>query len=197
MPAPNSFVVVAIAASAGGISAIKEVLASLPAATSAAFLVVQHLAPAHISLLAQVLGRATPMQTREAHEGDIVREGLVLVAPPDQHLTVRTDGTVALTHTTRIHHVRPSADVLFESVGLAFGPRAIAVILSGTGEDGAHGAEIIKQHGGQVIAQREAAGLFYGGMPDAAIRAGVVDAVLPADEIGAAIGAIVAQHIGL
>jgi two-component system chemotaxis response regulator CheB len=195
--ASNSYVVVAIAASAGGIPAIGEVLSSLPKDLSAAILIVQHLAPAHISLLPEIFGRFTAMPTMEAHSGDTLQPGMVLIAPPDRHLTVTPDGTVCLTSSERIHYVRPSADVLFESVAEAFGPRAIAVILSGAGEDGAHGAEIIKHHGGSVFAQRGMDARFFGGMPEAAIRAGVVDSVLPAGEIGPAIGVLAARQVGL
>lgn len=192
--ARDSFVVVAIAASAGGIPAIGEVLSFLPEHTPAAFLIVQHLAPTHISFLPEVLRRYTRMPIVSAREADTLHPGVILVAPPDRHMRVNPDGTVSLTEAAPIHHVRPSADVLFESVAEAFGPRAMALILSGTGEDGAHGAELIKSHGGMVLAQRDSGATFFSGMPSAAIRTGAVDSVLSAREMGAAIDAFAGGH---
>ena len=197
MAARDSFVVVAIAASAGGIPAIRELLSTLPANISAAILIVQHLAPSHISLLPEILGRFTGMRTIAARDGDSLERGVILVAPPDRHMIVNPDATVSLTQSAPVHYVRPSADVLFESVAEAFGPRAVAVVLSGAGEDGAHGAEAIKRRGGLVLAQRESAAVFFPGMPEAAIHTGVVDGVLQASEIGTAISAFAARQIGL
>jgi two-component system chemotaxis response regulator CheB len=106
----------------------------------------------------------------------------VYLAPPDEHLLINGDGTVTLTHTELVNFVRPSADLLFESVAAAYGERAIAVVLTGTGHDGSLGVTAIKQRGGTVIAQDESSSEFFG-MPSAAIRTGAVDFVLPLDEI--------------
>ena len=187
MAAPDRFIVVAVAASAGGIPAIGQFLSSLRADVPDAILIVQHLAPAHVSMLPTILGRYTRMPTLEARDGVFLERGAVWIAPPGRHLVVNLDSSLSLTDSAPIHYVRPSADVLFESVAQTFGPRAIAVVLSGAGQDGAHGCEVIKQHGGIVLVQRECGDVFFSGMPDAATRSGVVDAVLPAREIGRAI----------
>ena len=92
------------------------------------------------------------------------------------------DGTLSLTQSKLVHFLRPSADLLFESVAASYGERAIAVVLTGTGSDGAMGVQAIKKMGGTVIAQDEAIAEFFG-MPSAAIHSGRVDFVLPLDEI--------------
>jgi two-component system chemotaxis response regulator CheB len=152
--------------------------------------VVQHLDPRHRSLLAQILGRRTGLLVREAVDGARLRNGEVLVAPPDRHLLVNADGTVSLTQSELVHFTRPSADLLFESLAAAYGPRAIAVVLTGTGSDGSMGVTAVKKRGGTVIVQDEASSEFFG-MPSAAIRTGVVDFVLGLDEIPGAIQVLV------
>lgn len=111
-----------------------------------------------------------------------LQPGHIYMAPPDRHLLVNRDGTVSLAHTELVNFVRPSADLLFDSVAAAFGERAIAVVLTGTGKDGALGVTAIKDRGGTVIVQDEATSEFFG-MPSAAIQTGKVDFVLSLDEI--------------
>ncbi|HYM50968.1 MAG TPA: chemotaxis protein CheB, partial [Candidatus Limnocylindrales bacterium] len=114
----------------------------------------------------------------------------VYIAPPDRHLLVNPDGTLALSHSELVHFVRPSADLLFESVGASYKARAIAVVLTGTGSDGSMGVRGIKKMGGTVIVQDEESSQFLG-MPTAAIKTGDVDFVLPLDEIASALQALV------
>jgi two-component system, chemotaxis family, protein-glutamate methylesterase/glutaminase len=177
---------VGVAASAGGLRALTTVLSGLPQDFSAAIAIVQHLDPRHPSLMAGILGRATPLMVKEAQEGEALRPGVVFLAPPDRHLLVTASGTVTLTRSELVHFVRPSADLLFESLAASFKERALAVVLTGSGSDGALGLRAIRQMGGRTIAQDEATSEFFG-MPDAAIRMGVVDAVLPLEQIGAAL----------
>lgn len=185
-PAPvmNSKVsaVVAIAASAGGLHALVQILSALPADFPAAGLVVQHLDPRHRSLLAEILGRSTALHVEQAKEGDRLRAGTFYIAPPNHHMTLNPDDAVCLSSGQPVHFVRPAADVLFESVATSCGDRAIAVVLTGTGCDGADGVRAVKQHGGTVIAQDEATSEFFA-MPSAAIRTGCVGLVLPLQEI--------------
>ncbi len=129
-----------------------------------------------------ILGRATSIPVKEAEAGERVAAGRAYVAPPDHHLLVDPDGTLSLTRTEFVHFVRPSADLLFESVAASYGERAIAVVLSGSGVDGASGVRAIRTRGGVVIAQDEASSEFFG-MPGAAIETGDVNHVLPLDEI--------------
>src|SRR5919201_1475781 len=174
---PNAaFDVVALAASAGGLSALSRILASLPADFPAALVVVQHLDPRHRSLMAEILSRRTPLTVKQAEEGDDLRPATVYIAPPNRHLLVNPDGTLSLSQSELVHFVRPSADLLFESVAASYKERAIAVVLSGTGSDGALGVKAIKKMGGTVIAQDEASSEFYG-MPGAAVHTGNVDFV--------------------
>jgi two-component system chemotaxis response regulator CheB len=180
------FEIVAIAASAGGLAALTRILSSLPATFGAGIVVVQHLDPRHRSLMAEIMGRRSSLPIREAVVGAHVKPGNVYLAPPDRHLLINRDGTVSLTQTELVNFVRPSADLLFESVAASYGERAIAVVLTGSGRDGSMGVTAIKQRGGTVIAQDEETSEFFS-MPSAAIRTGVVDFVLPLNEISAAL----------
>jgi two-component system chemotaxis response regulator CheB len=144
-----AFDVVALAASAGGLRAIEQVLAALPADFPAAIVVVQHLDPRHRSLMASILSRHTALTVQEAREGDRLRPGMVFIAPPNRHLLVNPDGSLSLSQSELVHFVRPSADLLFESVAASFKERAIAVVLTGTGSDGAMGVQAIKKMGGR------------------------------------------------
>jgi two-component system, chemotaxis family, protein-glutamate methylesterase/glutaminase len=175
-----------MAASAGGLRAISAVLSELPADFPAAIALVQHLDPRHRSLMAEILGRRTPLPVKQAEEGDRLQPGTVTIAPPDRHLLVNKRGWISLTQTKLVHFVRPSADLLFESVAASYRDRAIAVILTGAGCDGAMGVKAIKKMGGTVIAQDDETSEYYG-MPGAAIQTGCVDFVLPLEEIAPAL----------
>lgn len=178
--------IVAVAASAGGLAALGRVLAGLPGDFPATIVVVQHLDPRHHSLMAEILSRRTGLQVREAQEGDSLHPHTVYIAPPDYHLLVNSDATLSLSHSELVHFLRPSADLLFESVAASFKERAIAVVLTGTGSDGAMGIQAIKKMGGTVIAQDEGTSEFFG-MPSAAIKTQNVDFILPLDEVAAAL----------
>lgn len=187
-----AFDLVAFAASAGGLKALSQVLAALPAAFPAATVVVQHLDPNHKSLMVDILSRRIVLPVQQAQQDDRLCPGIVYLAPPNYHTLVNPDGTLTLTQSALVHFVRPSADRLFDSVAASYGNRAIAVVLTGTGEDGAMGIQAIKQHGGFVMAQDEATAEFFG-MPGAAIKTGMVDLVLPLDEISVRLCALVMQ----
>lgn len=145
-----SFDAVAIAASAGGLKALSAVLSALPAEFPAAA-VVQHVDPRHRSLMAAILSRRTVLTVKEAEEGDRLRPATVFIAPPNRHLLVNADGTLSLTSSELVHFVRPSADLLFESVAANYKERAIAIVLTGTGSDGSMGVQAIRKMGGTVI----------------------------------------------
>lgn len=133
--------------------------------------------------MAEILARRVQLRVVEAREGEMVRPGTVYIAPPDHHLLIRPPGIVELSDAAQVHFVRPSADLLFSSLAEGFGERVIAVVLSGSGSDGAAGVRRVKKEGGTVIAQDEATSEFFG-MPDAAARTGIVDRVVPLGEIG-------------
>jgi len=183
---PSNFEVIAIATSAGGLKALSQVLSALPPDFSPAIVVVQHLDPRHRSLMADILGRRSTLPVKQAEENDKLQPGKVYIAPPNKHLLVNPDGSLSLTQSELVHFVRPSADLLFESVAGSFKNRAIAVVLTGTGSDGSMGVRAIKKMGGTVLAQDESSSEFYG-MPNAAIQTGCVDFVLSLSEIPSAL----------
>lgn len=176
------FDIVAIATSAGGLVALSQVLGSLPANFPAAIVVVQHLDPHGRTMLPQILARRSPLQVQSARLGDRIQAGTVYVAPPDKHMLINANGMIMLTSSAQINFSRPSADSLFESVAKNFKQRAIAIVLTGMGKDGAHGIELIKQMGGVTIAQDEATAQFAS-MPHAAIQTDAVDLILPLQQI--------------
>ena len=179
-----------MAASAGGLTALTQVLAGLPEQFPAAIVVVQHLDPRHRSLMADILSRRTAVEVRQAEEGDRLCPGIVYIAPPNRHLLVNADGTLSLSQSELVHFLRPSADLLFESVAGSYKGRAIAVVLTGTGSDGAMGVGAIKKMGGTVIAQDQETSEFFG-MPSSAIETGSVDFILPLAEIPSALVTLV------
>ncbi len=189
------FDIVAIAASAGGLTALSTVLGPLTERFGAAIVVVQHLDPRHRSLMPQIIGRRSSMPVHAASDGMVLEAGHVYLAPPDRHVLVNRDGTISLTQTELVNFVRPSADLLFESVAAAYGERAIAVVLTGTGHDGSMGVTAIKKRHGTVIAQDEATSEFFG-MPSAAIKTGATDFVLALDEIPLALQTLVDGDAG-
>jgi two-component system chemotaxis response regulator CheB len=179
------FHLVAIAASAGGLSALTSLLARLPRSFPVPVMIVQHVDPNHASALASILSRRTPLSVKDAAHDDVVAPGVVYIAPPACHLEIGPDCRIQLTHTERVHFSRPSADRLFQSAAAAWSP-IIGVVLTGAGTDGAIGALAIKAAGGVVIAQDKATSAFFG-MPNAAIEAGAVDFVLPIEDIAPAL----------
>lgn len=180
---PNiGFPIVAIAASAGGLKAISEVLSPLPPDFPAPIIVVQHMQPDRRSYLAEIFSRQTALRVKPAKAGELVRPGTVYVAIPNKHLLVDPDGRLAFSDTAKVNFVRPSSNVLFESLATSFRTRAIAIVLTGRDGDGARGAQAIKQQGGTVIAQDEATSKYFS-MPKAAIATGCIDFVLPLEAI--------------
>jgi two-component system chemotaxis response regulator CheB len=186
----EGYAIVALAASAGGITALSRVLGELPVGFAVPVLVVQHLDPRHETVIAAVLGRRTKLPVKLAEPEERVQPGIVYIAPPNHHLLVTADGVLTLTSSELVHFVRPSADLLLESVAGAYGARALACVLTGTGRDGAMGIGAVKSRGGTVIVQDPASAEFPG-MPDAAVANGPVDFVLPLDEIGSVIRGLV------
>jgi two-component system chemotaxis response regulator CheB len=184
--------VVALAASAGGLDALSEVLGALPADFPAAVVVVQHVSPRHKSLLARILARHTRLPVTQSADGDRLSAGHVYVAPPDWHLLVEPGGQLSLAQTPHVRYVRPSGDVLFGSVATCCKDRGVAVVLTGGGSNGAAGVRMLNELGGFVIAQ-DPATAQQPAMPRAAIKTGCVDLVLPLAEIGPAMVRLVTQ----
>jgi len=185
-----AFDVVAVAASAGGVTALGEFVSGIPEDFPSPILIVQHLDPRHRSLLAEILSRRSKLPVKQAQDGEPVKNGIIYIAPPNEHLLVNEDGTISLSQSELVHFVRPSADLLFESVAGRYKDRAIAVVLTGTGSDGDMGVTAIKKKGGTVIAQDKETAEFSG-MPAAAISTGSVDFILRLEEIPSALVSLV------
>jgi two-component system chemotaxis response regulator CheB len=171
---------VVIAASAGGLPALIEVLSPLPADFPAAIAIVQHRGPEEPERLLELLAAKTQLRVRHATDGAAFEPGTVYVCPPGMHMT--TEHCVRLLDGPKLRSVQPNADLMFESVGRAYGERAIGVVLSGCGSDAARGSRAMAQTGGTVLAQSEDTCAFAG-MPLAAVRTGAVERVLSPPEI--------------
>lgn len=172
--------------SRGGLSALSKLLQALPATLNAAVVVVQHLSPQFESRLEQILQKQTLLRVHTATDGRQLEVGHVYVAPPNFHVTVSRFGRIRLDQRPPINHTRPAVDRLFESAAQNFGAKAIAVVLTGSGRDGADGAALIDAAGGTVFVQDEASA-EDNGMISATIATGCVVQALSINEI--------AQHI--
>jgi two-component system chemotaxis response regulator CheB len=147
--------------------------------------VVQHMPPVFTRMFAERLNRSTPLTVVEATDGVPLRPGSVYIAPGDQHLTVTRRGTEVVTRLTDgppENSCRPAVDVLFRSVAQVYGGSVVATVLTGMGQDGRKGAEVLHGTGAAVVVQDEASSVVWG-MPGAVASAGLADAVLPLDDI--------------
>ncbi|KAB8320124.1 chemotaxis protein CheB [Tolypothrix campylonemoides VB511288] len=179
--------VVVLAAGDGGISALSQILVALPVNFPAAIIVVQQLdTQSNSSSMASALSSSMTLPLKLAQEGEPLRAGMIYFAPPNEHLLVTANRTICLSQAAFVDFARPSADLLFQSVAASFKQRAYAVVLSGTGNNGALGVQAIHKMGGKVIAQDENTSDFFD-MPSAAIATGTVDFVLPVNEIAASV----------
>jgi two-component system CheB/CheR fusion protein len=191
--ASGNFCIAGIGASAGGLDACKKLISTLPAKTKSAFIVVQHLDPNHASMLVELLAGATSMNVLQAADGMVIEPDHIYVIPPGAYLAA-SNGALQLSAPVARHGARLPFDFLLQSLAASYGPRAIGIVLSGTGADGSLGLPAIKAAGGLVIAQDpQEAG--YPGMPANAIDTQAVDLILPADEIAGAVLSY-AQKIG-
>ncbi|EGV19213.1 chemotaxis protein CheB [Thiocapsa marina] len=173
--------VVAIGASAGGLDALERFFQSLPADLGAAYVVIQHLSPDHKSMMANLLGRHTSMPVVTVEHDMRIEPDRVHLIPPASMMSVSGDA-LRLTPKNPRGLTLP-IDLFFTSVAKEFGKHAIGVVLSGTGSDGTRGAVAINDAGGLLLAQEPESAKFDG-MPRSAIATGLVDAILPPDELG-------------
>jgi two-component system, chemotaxis family, protein-glutamate methylesterase/glutaminase len=181
--------IVAIGVSTGGPNALTTLLSELPSAFPVPIVIVQHMPPMFTKLLAERLTTKCSLSVREARMGETLSPGTIWIAPGDYHLSVKgTHPTVQLfiDQSPAQNSCRPSVDVLFESVAQTYGDRALAVILTGMGQDGLRGCQQIRDRNGQIVAQDEASSVVWG-MPGFVVNAGLADAVLPLDQIRAEI----------
>lgn len=182
--------IVAIASSTGGPAALQHILCALPADFPAPILVVQHIANGFDGTIASWLASVCPMPVKLAAHHERLQAPAVYLGPDDYHLGLANRSTIALGRGAPITGFRPSATHLFDSVAEHFGADAVSLILTGMGRDGVDGLHRVRAAGGTVIAQDEATSVVFG-MPNMAAREGVVDAVLPLDQIPAALTKLV------
>jgi two-component system chemotaxis response regulator CheB len=174
--------VIGMAASAGGVEALRTLAAGLAADLPAAIFVVLHIPATGRSLLAPILDRESAFTAVVAEDAMAIQPGVIYVAPADRHLLVRRD-RIELSRGPKENGVRPAADPMFRSLARAWGPAAIGVVLSGALDDGSAGTVSLSEAGGTVIVQDPADALVPG-MPASAIAANPPDYTLPLAEIG-------------
>jgi two-component system, chemotaxis family, protein-glutamate methylesterase/glutaminase len=177
-----------VGASAGGVEALRDLVAELPPDYPGAVLVVLHVAPMGTSVLPQILSRAGDLPATHAVDGEQIECGHIYVAPPDLHLVV-SDGRLVLSHGPRINGHRPAIDTLFRAAADAYGRTAVGVVLSGVLDDGTAGLLAIKRRGGRTFVQDPEEAL-YSGMPTSAIEFTRPDLIASASAIGRAIAEI-------
>ena len=173
--------IVGIGASAGGFEAIRAFLKSMPAESGIAFVIVQHLDPTHASLAAELFAKFTTMPVSEARNGTLLLANHVYTAPSNKELAI-TGGRLRLTPRNQTKKPHLPIDYFFNSLGKDCAARAIGIVLSGTGTDGALGLKTIAANGGVVLAQEPSTAQVEG-MPRSAIATGVVNYVLPVEKM--------------
>jgi two-component system, chemotaxis family, protein-glutamate methylesterase/glutaminase len=181
--------VVAIAASTGGPGAIHRILTSLPADFPIPILIVQHMARGFSPGLAGWLDTASLLRVKLAESGERLEPATVYMGVDDRHLCMSAARRIHLSTAPPVGGFRPSGTMLFESVAVAYGATAVAVILTGMGRDGVDGLRAIRSAGGRTIAEAEATAVVYG-MPGAAVQAGLADLILPIEQVCAALASL-------
>ena len=173
--------IVAIGTSTGGPRALQEIITKLPGNIPCGIVIVQHMPPGFTKSLAERLDSLSSVTVKEAEHNEVIRPGHVFIAPGDYHMLIEREGgktVIKLNQNSPIGGHRPAVDPLMESVARAYGSKAIGVILTGMGRDGAKGIEAIKRQNGHTIAEDQSTAVVYG-MPKAAIELGVVDKIVP------------------
>lgn len=181
--------IVAIGVSTGGPIALSTVLATLPVGFPVPIVIVQHMPPVFTRLLAERLNAQCLLAVEEAAEGTQLAPGKVVIGRGDYHMQLRRKGLqieVHLDQSSPENSCRPAVDVLFRSVADVYGGGVVAAVLTGMGQDGLRGVEVLKTQGAYVIAQDEASSVVWG-MPGLVATAGLADAVIPLDTIAGAL----------
>ncbi|NLJ90102.1 MAG: chemotaxis protein CheB, partial [Clostridiales bacterium] len=192
-PSPNtnkvisshgSYNIIAIGASTGGTEAIHKILKDIPP-TMPGIVIVQHIPPVFSNMFAQRLNMSTQLSVKEAETGDYIEPGRVLIAPGDKHMKIRRVADrykVECFEANKVNGHRPSVDVLFESVAKEAGKKAIGLILTGMGYDGAKGLLAMKKNGAITLGQDEKSSVVYG-MPKVAYNIGAVSKQVALDKV--------------
>jgi two-component system chemotaxis response regulator CheB len=186
----NRYDLLVIGVSTGGPQGLKAVIPQLPANFPAPVAIVLHMPIGYTESYARRLDDSSPLSVIEAHEGDLVRPGVVFVAPAGRHLTFSRDSSGVVRTCLDVSPLdtahRPSVDVLFQSAAAVYGDRVLALVMTGMGDDGRQGAAWIKARGGSVLTEAEETCVVYG-MPRSVVEAGLSDASVPLDQLAAAI----------
>jgi two-component system, chemotaxis family, protein-glutamate methylesterase/glutaminase len=186
--APNGInVVIAVGASTGGTEALRVFLTALPT-DCPPIVIVQHMPEVFTRAFADRLNKECRIEVEEARDGDQLRTGRALIAPGNRHMLVNRSGDkliVQIADGPLVSRHRPSVDVLFRSMAVSVGPRAVGIIMTGMGDDGAQGLCEMKEAGAATIAQDEASCVVFG-MPKEAISRGAVNVIVPLDQIASA-----------
>lgn len=181
--------ILAIGVSTGGPNALTSLIPRIPANFPVPIVIVQHMPPVFTGLLADNLDKKSQIRVAEAKEGDVLRSGQVLIAPGNHHMTIEYRNNkhiVQLNQDPAENYCRPAVDVLFRSVSKQFGANALAVVMTGMGQDGALGSGVINKAGGHVLVQDEATSVVWG-MPRAVVMAGMADEIIPLEGLSHAI----------
>jgi two-component system, chemotaxis family, protein-glutamate methylesterase/glutaminase len=187
--APARIDVVAIGVSTGGPNALAALMPGIPADFPVPIVIVQHMPPLFTKLLADRLNAKAPLEVREGVAGDRVVPGMAFIAPGNYHMVVerrRAGHELALNQDPPENSCRPAVDVMFRSISDCFGPAVLAVVMTGMGQDGLRGCELIRERGGQILVQDEKTSVVWG-MPGFVAEAGLADQVLALDRLAPAI----------
>lgn len=178
--------IVAIGVSTGGPNALADLLPTLPRNFPVPMVIVQHMPPVFTRLLAERLSAKSQIPVKEGSMGTVLEPGCAWIAPGDYHMVVASENGRAVLRTHQgppENSCRPAVDVLFRSVSDVYRSHTLAVELTGMGQDGLRGCELIRERGGQILAQDQASSVVWG-MPGFVVNAGLADKVLPLDQIG-------------
>ena len=178
--------IVAIGVSTGGPNALANLIPTFPRDLPIPVVIVQHMPPVFTRLLADRLAAKSQIGVEEGHAGAVLKPGCAWIAPGDNHMVVASDHNQVTLRTYQgpsENSCRPAVDVLFRSVADVYKPHALAVVMTGMGQDGLRGCEHIREFGGQILAQDQATSVVWG-MPGFVANAGLADKVLPLDQLG-------------
>lgn len=185
--------IIVVGASAGGVGALSDLVARLPADLPAAVFIALHLPGHSKSALPGILGRKAGLPVSQPEDGESIQHGHIYVAPPDRHMLIKR-GRIRLVHGPRENRSRPAIDPLFRTAARAYGKRVVGIVLSGVLDDGTAGLVAVKKRGGIAMVQDPDEAL-YSGMPRSAIENSEVDYVLPVAEIASTVARLAAEPV--
>ncbi|MFK7764956.1 MAG: chemotaxis protein CheB [Roseobacter sp.] len=183
MTQEKDITIIGLGSSAGGLEAIRELVATLPANLKVAYVVVQHMSPHHKSLMTELVARQTSLKVKDVQDATVPEPNVIYITPPNTDIIYDEGKLLLVEPSTEVASPKPSVDRFLLSLADKHGEQSMAIILSGTGTDGAYGVQAIREAGGITIAQ-DTESAKYDGMPMAAMQTGCVDLVLRPFEIG-------------